>query len=148
TPVPDYAPLLEKCFQFDAVERDTGLSVSGELPEWLRGSYYIISPARFEPGAQWTDGDGMVSRLEFTEDGVEFTSRFVAGQPSPNSVIHWYAGRLLAFGDRGVPTELNPVSLQTIGPYDFSGAVDHAARLSCHPKIDRHLVNFEVSDAA
>jgi carotenoid cleavage dioxygenase-like enzyme len=148
TPVPDYAPLLEKCFQFDAGERDAGLSVWGELPEWLRGSYYIISPARFGPGARWTDGDGMVSRLEFTEDGVEFTSRFIAGQPAPNATIHWYAGRLLAFADPGLPIELNPVSLQTIGPYDFGGAIDHAARLSGRPQIDRHLVNFAVSDAA
>jgi carotenoid cleavage dioxygenase-like enzyme len=148
TPVPDHAPLLEKCFQFDAVERDTGLSVWGELPEWLRGSYYMIAPARFEPGARWTDGDGMVSRLEFTEDGVEFTSRFVASQPASNAGIHWYAGRLLAFADRALPTELNPVSLQTIGPYDFNGAIDYAARFSCRPKIDRHLVNFAVPDDA
>jgi len=181
TPSPDYAPLLEKCFWFDAVESDTGLSVWGDLPDWLRGSYYIISPARFERGGRryshWADGDGMVARLEFTEDGVEYTSRIVrtekvrqeehagsflyrafgtafegdrlaesgAIQPANNASIHWYAGRLLAFAENAPPYELNPVTLETGGEYDFGGAIPHSSALAGHPRIDRHLVNFDVS---
>jgi len=147
TPVPDYAPLLEKCFAFEARESDTGLGVWGEMPAWLRGSYYMIAPARFETGAHWTEGDGMVSRLEFTEDGVEYTSRFVVAEHAPNAGIQWYAGRLLALAERSLPYELNPVTLQTVGEFDFSGAIEHATRFSGRSKIDRHLVNFEVSSS-
>lgn len=76
------APLLERCFLFDAVEDSYGITgISGRVPEWLRGSYYINGPARFERAGQrykhWLDGDGMVCSLRFTDDGVRFTNRFV-----------------------------------------------------------------------
>jgi all-trans-8'-apo-beta-carotenal 15,15'-oxygenase len=78
----DHAPLLERCFLFDAVEdayEITGLT--GRVPEWLRGTYYVNGPARFaRAGRQykhWLDGDGMVCALRFSDDGIRFTNRFV-----------------------------------------------------------------------
>ena len=78
----DLAPLLERCFLFDAVETSYALEgISGYLPDWLRGSYYVNGPARFERGGfrykHWLDGDGMVCALRFDQAKVEFTSRFV-----------------------------------------------------------------------
>lgn len=84
-PVADCAPLLERCFLFDSVEDSYGISgITGRVPEWLRGTYYINGPARFERGGQrykhWLDGDGMVCALRFSDDGVRFTNRFVGTQ--------------------------------------------------------------------
>ena len=78
----DLAPGLERCFLFDAMEESYELSgITERLPEWLRGSYYVNGPARFERAGQryrhWLDGDGMIRSLDFTDDGVRFTSRFV-----------------------------------------------------------------------
>src|SRR3990167_4103952 len=80
---PDRAPGLERCFLFDAVEESYEITgITGRVPEWLRGSYYVNGPARFERAGRrykhWLDGDGMVCSLRFTEQGVRFTSRFVA----------------------------------------------------------------------
>ena len=72
TTLQDLAPGLERCFLFDAVEDSyeiTGNTV--QVPKWLRGSYYINGPARFERDGRryrhWLDGDGMVRSLLFTE---------------------------------------------------------------------------------
>jgi all-trans-8'-apo-beta-carotenal 15,15'-oxygenase len=78
----DCAPLLERCFLFDAVEESYSVSgITGRIPEWLRGSYYINGPARFERAGErykhWLDGDGMVCALRFSDAGVRFTNRFV-----------------------------------------------------------------------
>src|SRR4051812_27225304 len=76
------APLLEKIFYFDVVEGSYDMTgVTGRIPEWLRGSYYINGPARFERAGQkykhWLDGDGMVCSLRFSDSGARFTNRFV-----------------------------------------------------------------------
>lgn len=76
------APLLERCFLFDAVEGSYEISgITGRIPKWLRGSYYINGPARFERSGQrykhWLDGDGMICSLRFSDAGVLFTNRFV-----------------------------------------------------------------------
>src|SRR5262249_15421741 len=76
-PAVDLAPHLEKCFLFDATEASyemTGLT--GRIPEWVRGTYYCNGPARFlRNGRQykhWLDGDGMILRVHFGEDGARF----------------------------------------------------------------------------
>jgi all-trans-8'-apo-beta-carotenal 15,15'-oxygenase len=81
-PINDLAPGLERCFLFDAVEASYEISgIFGTVPEWLRGTYYVNGPARFERGGtryqHWLDGDGMVCALYFSDAGVRFASRFV-----------------------------------------------------------------------
>ena len=71
----DFAPLLERCFFFDAVEESYEISgTTGHVPAWLRGCYYVNGPARFERAGRryqhWLDGDGMVCALRFTARGV------------------------------------------------------------------------------
>jgi all-trans-8'-apo-beta-carotenal 15,15'-oxygenase len=78
----DLAPRLERCFLFDATEGSYEVTgITGRVPEWLRGSYYVNGPARFERAGQrykhWLDGDGMICALHFNDDGIRFASRFV-----------------------------------------------------------------------
>src|SRR3990172_6118516 len=78
----DLAPGLERCFLFDAVEDSYEITaITGQVPEWLRGSYYVNGPARFERAGRryrhWLDGDGMVCSLHFQENAIRFTNRFV-----------------------------------------------------------------------
>ena len=82
TAAQDLAPGLERCFLFEAVEGAYEITgITGQVPDWLRGSYYVNGPARFERAGRrynhWLDGDGMVCALRFDEHGVWFTSRFV-----------------------------------------------------------------------
>jgi len=181
----DLAPLLERCFIFDAVEDSYTIgNISGNIPSWLRGSYYINGPARFRRGAfqykHWLDGDGMIAALHFSEDGVRFVSRFVrsrkfrdeeaAGVPiyrgfgtsfsgdrlrrnvmleAPvNVCVYPYAGRLLAFGEQTLPISLDPITLETLGDFDFNGRLNEVTPFSAHAKFDPetgHMGNFGIS---
>jgi all-trans-8'-apo-beta-carotenal 15,15'-oxygenase len=78
----DLAPRLENWFWFDARESSYTIEdLSVEVPEWLRGAYYVNGPARFSRGdfryGHWLDGDGMVCALKFSDEGVRFSNRFV-----------------------------------------------------------------------
>ena len=82
TLVTDNAPLLERCFLFDAVEADYEVTgIEGRIPSWLRGVYYVNGPARFQRGGKqynhWLDGDGMICSLRIGNDGVHFRNRFI-----------------------------------------------------------------------
>jgi len=78
----DLAPFLERAFLFDAVEDSYEITeISGKVPSWLRGTYYINGPARFERKGlrytHWLDGDGQVCALHFGARSIRFTNRFV-----------------------------------------------------------------------
>ncbi|MES1240647.1 MAG: carotenoid oxygenase family protein [Acidobacteriota bacterium] len=80
----DHAPGLDAAFARTPEERSGPvLGIEGEIPRFLRGTYYLNGPARFERHGlrygHWLDGDGMVCALRFGEDGVSLTSRFVRG---------------------------------------------------------------------
>jgi all-trans-8'-apo-beta-carotenal 15,15'-oxygenase len=181
----DHAPLLENAFGLDLVEESYAVEeILGEVPAYVRGSYYLNGPARFARGGQryrhWLDGDGMVCGLRFDDGGVTFTSRFVrstkltteeeAGRPifrafgtafdndrlmrgvglqSPVNVSVYPAfGTLLAFGEQGLPWELDPETLETRGEYSFGGRLNPISPFSAHPNIDLEsgeLFNFGVS---
>ena len=56
---------------------------------------------------------------------------------SPNAAnthVVWHAGRLLALWEGGPPHELDPRSLETIGPFDFGGRLQ--GPMTAHPKLD------------
>jgi carotenoid cleavage dioxygenase-like enzyme len=184
----DAAPLLERCFLFDAVEASYPIGgVAGSIPPWLRGTYYVNGPARFERAGRrvnhWLDGDGMVCSLRFSGDGVSFTSRFVqtlklrdeeaAGrflyrgfgtsfpgdrlrrgvmlEPPVNISVYPWAGRLLAFGEQSLPVELDPMTLDTRGEYDFGGSLNEVTPFAAHAKVDPvtgNLLNFGISFSA
>jgi all-trans-8'-apo-beta-carotenal 15,15'-oxygenase len=184
----DAAPLLEHCFLFDALETTyTVGGIAGSIPPWLRGSYFVNGPARFERAGQrmkhWLDGDGMVCSLRFHAGGVQFTSRFVqtrklkdeeaAGkflyrgfgtafpgdqlrrrvmlEPPVNVSVYEWSGKLLVFGEQAVPIELDPVTLETRGEFDFQGSLNEVSPFAAHAKSDPatgNLLNFGVSFSA
>jgi len=181
----DHAPLLERAFR-DQVDEGSYLvdRIEGEVPSFVRGSYYLNGPARFRRGElryrHWLDGDGMVCSLRFAADGIQFACRYVrsakleaeacADRPiyrtfgtrfpddelvrgmalaSPINVSAYpFAGSLLAFGEQGLPMELDPETLETRGEQTFGGRLGPLSPFSAHPKIDPNtgeLFNFGVS---
>ena len=78
----DYAPLLERAFSLNPGEQCYTIEdIEGEIPAFLRGTYYLNGPARFARAGlcyrHWLDGDGMVCALRFEPEQVHFTNRFV-----------------------------------------------------------------------
>lgn len=181
----DFAPGLETCFRQEPQEGSYDVSgIEGRVPGWLRGTWYVNGPARFERAGlrykHWLDGDGMVCALRFADDGIRFTNRYVrtrklndeeaAGraiyrafgtafpgdklrrnvmlEPPVNVSVYPYAGRLLAFGEQTLPYELDPVTLRTLGEYDFSGSLNEVTPFSAHAKFDGGMLNFGVSFSA
>ncbi len=58
--------------------------VEGEVPSYLKGTYYFNGPAKFQLSPtgvhykNWLDGDGMICALRFVDGGeIDFQSRFV-----------------------------------------------------------------------
>ncbi len=74
------------------------------------------------------------------------------GLESPLNVsIYPAAGTLLAFGEQGLPWELDPETLETKEVFTFDGRLNAISPFSAHPKIDGQsgeLFNFGVSFAA
>jgi carotenoid cleavage dioxygenase-like enzyme len=71
---------------------------------------------------------------------------------SPVNVSVYPCGEsLLAFGEQGLPWELDPVSLATRGEYTFGGRLNEITPFSAHPKFDpatREMFNFGVAFSA
>jgi all-trans-8'-apo-beta-carotenal 15,15'-oxygenase len=183
----DHAPNLERAFAAPREQCGELRRIEGEIPAFLRGTYYLNGPARFERGGgrygHWLDGDGMVCALSFREDGAHFAARYVRGTrlveeeaagrrlyrsfgtafsgdrlargvalESPLNVsVYSYGGALLAFGEQGLPWELDPDTLETRGPFNFGGALNPVSPFAAHPKIDPRtgeLFNFGVNFAS
>ncbi len=70
-------------------------------------------------------------RNPFTDDpSVRGRNRGTA-----NTAMCWHAGRLLALKEDSQPMELDPVTLETRGSYDFDGRL-LSKTFTAHPKID------------
>src|SRR5262249_5235953 len=78
------------------------------------------------------------SRLNRVNNGLE----------SPVNVsVYPFKERLLAFGEQGLPWELDPDTLETRGQVNFGARLNHASTFSAHPKIDcesGEMFNFGV----
>jgi carotenoid cleavage dioxygenase-like enzyme len=180
----DHAPLIERLFAEPPREQSCFIEeIEGEIPDFLRGTYYLNGPARFRRGGfkyrHWLDGDGMVCALRFESGRAHFTNRWVrsvklrveeeAGRPifrafggafagdrlkrgfmleSPVNVsVYPFAGALLAFGEQGLPWELDPVTLETRGEFNFGGCLNEVSPFAAHPKFDAvtgEMFNFGV----
>ena len=65
-----------------------------------------------------------------------------------NVSVYPYRDLLLAFGEQGLPYELDPLTLETRGDFNFSGALNDISPFSAHPKFDREtgeMFNFGVA---
>ncbi len=69
---------------------------------------------------------------------------------SPANVsVYPFAGRLLAFGEQGLPWELDPSTLETRGVFTFNGALNEISPFSAHPKLSQgEMINFGVAFSA
>jgi all-trans-8'-apo-beta-carotenal 15,15'-oxygenase len=79
-------PLLAHVGGFRALADELDYAVGnheirGRLPAELRGTFFRIGPGRNEIGGQrfghWFDGDGMLHRITFRDDGVHYRNRYV-----------------------------------------------------------------------
>ena len=132
----------------------TDLVVTGEIPASLAGLYVRngSNPVP-ETSPHWFLGDGMVHGV-MLEDGQAkwYRNRYVqtalyaagggltaSGAPGgasslSNVSVVYHGGKLLSLGEVGLPYELSPVDLSTVGAYDFAGAL--SGNVTAHPKID------------
>ncbi|MDX1503995.1 MAG: carotenoid oxygenase family protein, partial [Thermoanaerobaculia bacterium] len=176
---------LERAFEIEPHEESYRVAaVEGELPGFLRGTYYLNGPALFYRAGRslehWLDGDGMVRALTFDGAAPRYRSRFVRsrkfraeeeagrflyrafgtafagdrlergiGLASPVNVsVYPWAGRLLAFGEQGLPWELDPETLDTVGEHTFGGRLNAVSPFAAHPAFDKksgEMYNFGVS---
>jgi all-trans-8'-apo-beta-carotenal 15,15'-oxygenase len=79
-----------------------GSSITGKIPKDLRGTLYRNGPAKFEVGKvlvkhPW-DGDGMITAISISDNGVWFRNRFVR---TKGYLAEQAAGRVLYRGTFG-----------------------------------------------
>ena len=77
--------------------------------------------------------------------------RGIALESPVNVSVYPYGGRLLAFGEQGLPWELDPLTLETRGVFTFGDRLNDVSPFSAHPKFDPatgEMFNFGVSFSA
>ncbi len=137
---------------------------------YRNGSNPQFAPA---PTYHWFEGDGMIHGFFFEDGRCGYRNRWVrtarfelerkerrglfggfgpggadaktegTSGNTANTNILWHAGKLLALWEAGPPTELDPVTLETIGIWDDGGAFRRERFgqlvpdiMTAHPKID------------
>lgn len=129
------------------------LVVAGSLPSELAGTYVRNgSNPRTGRSPHWFFGDGIVHgiRLEggrarwyrnryvrtpLYEASLGFGSGPPGGTSTQSNVSAIRLGdRLLTSGEVGLPFELDPTDLSTVGAFDFGGRL--ATSMTAHPKLD------------
>lgn len=135
----------------------------GELAyrHWLDGDGMVVA-LRFDDGGvrltnRWVrsakaEAEDEAGRALFRTFGTTFEGDRLArgiGLESPVNVsVFPYAGTLLAFGEQGLPYELDPDTLETRGLYTFGRRLNPVSPFSAHPCFDgasHEMVNFGVS---
>lgn len=131
---------------------------------WLDGDGMVCS-LRFEPGRVAFANRFVRSHKYVTEEaagapvyrtfGTSFEGdqmlRGVALASPANVSVYTFAGKLLAFGEQGLPYELDPDSLETVGEHTFGGRLNAVTPFSAHPKFDSdtgEMLNFGISFSA
>lgn len=106
-------------------------------------SMFRVSGGRVSYAARYVETDRMQAnravgrsrfgyyRNRFTDDAD--VADLSAGAANTTAFAH--AGRLLALKEDSLPYELDPVTLETRGRFDFGGALD-SATFTAHPMVD------------
>ncbi|MGC2695752.1 MAG: carotenoid oxygenase family protein, partial [Candidatus Angelobacter sp.] len=128
---------------------------------WLDGDG-MISALRFEKNAIRLKSRYVRSRKRVEEQeacrplfrtfGTAFAgsqlNRVGNGLESPVNVsVYPFAGHLLAFGEQGLPWELDAHTLETRGQFTFNRRLNDASPFSAHPKFDSEtgeMFNFGI----
>lgn len=105
------------------------LTVKGEIPESLHGSYYRNGPnpqfAPRDPNHHWFAGDGMVHAFHIADGKVSYLNRYVH---TNKYLLEHEAGRSL-FGTFGNPATSDPQVIGKDGGVGNTNIVWHAGRL-------------------
>jgi carotenoid cleavage dioxygenase len=156
----NYAPWREEGDEFDLlVDGEIPKELNGSLYRIGPNPHYPPS-LRYH----WFDGDGMVHGFTIRDGKASYRNRYVktaglqaemragkslfgglvemkkeAGPEGPfknaaNTNIIGYANRLLALWEAGLPHELTPETLETVGPYNFCDKLN--GPMTAHPKFD------------
>lgn len=149
----NFGPVREEVTAFD-------LPVTGTIPSELTGRFLRNGPnpvTEVDPASyHWFTGSGMVHGLRLREGRAEwYRNRFVRSPevaaalgeeppPSPfadevrifaaNTNVIGHAGRTFAIVEAGGPPIELTDTLDTVGPTDLDGTLEHA--FSAHPKRD------------
>ncbi|HVY47887.1 MAG TPA: carotenoid oxygenase family protein, partial [Minicystis sp.] len=113
---------------------DDDLEVVGELPRELTGALVRVGPnPRSGRTPSWFAGEGMLHAVRLEGGRARgYRSRWIRGAYAPNTNVVRHAGRILALVETRLPVEVTP-ELETIGPFDFGGAVERS--MTAHPKL-------------
>jgi all-trans-8'-apo-beta-carotenal 15,15'-oxygenase len=91
----------------------------------------------------------------FRTFGSKFESdrlkRGIALESPLNVSVYPYQNSVLAFGEQGLPCELDPLTLDTRGEFDFGGALNDISPFAAHPKFDPEsgeMFNFGIAYSA
>jgi all-trans-8'-apo-beta-carotenal 15,15'-oxygenase len=120
----DFAPGIEAAFPREFREGCRVVPcVEGEIPKFVRGTYYLNGPGRFGIGdlsyKHWLDGDGMVCALHFGNEEMRLTHRYVRSRKHEDEK---QANRPLfrTFGTAFPGNQLNRVNNGTESPVNVS----------------------------
>ena len=143
------------CDNYAPVEESEAfnLTVEGAIPPSLLGSYMRVGPNPSTGDSPHLFlGDGMVHRVRLEGgNATMYQSRYVQTrqlengpwleQSAPpldyvpgNTSLIYHANKLLALTEMGLPYQLSPTDLSTVGVYDFGGSLK--STMTAHPKID------------
>jgi carotenoid cleavage dioxygenase len=143
----NFAPVREEI-------ETTDLTVTGEIPAALAGLYVRngSNPVP-ETSPHWFLGDGMLHGVLLEDGNAQwYRNRYVrtalyeagggltaSGAPGgasslSNVSVVYHGAKLLSLGEVGLPYEIEPADLSTVGPYDFAGGL--TGNVTAHPKID------------
>lgn len=92
-----------------------------------------------------------VFRTFGTAFGGDQLKRGMMIEPPVNVSVYQFAEKLLAFGEQGLPYELDPATLETRGQFDFHQSLNDVSPFAGHPKIDPRtgeIFNFGISFSA
>lgn len=134
---------------------------SGRWLHWLDGDG-MTSGLTFEEGSvryrnRFVRSDKLVQEEQagkplFRAFGTAFENDALErgiGLESPVNVsVFPFAGKLFAFGEQGLPWELDPDTLETLGEFDFAHALRSISPFAAHPNFDPasgEMFNFGVS---
>ncbi|HEV3469707.1 MAG TPA: carotenoid oxygenase family protein [Pyrinomonadaceae bacterium] len=131
---------------------------------WLDGDGMVCSLRFGGGGVRFTSRfvrtrkfveEGEAGRPLFRAFGTAFESdrlrRGGALESPANISVYPYRDALLAFGEQGLPAELDPLTLETRGAFGFGGALNEVSPFAAHPKFDREtgeVFNFGVAFSA
>jgi len=138
---------------FDEVT-ETALEVRGAIPSALDGLFVRNgSNPQASDNTHWFLGDGMLHGVRIRDgQALWYRNRYIqtplyenglntqesgaplGGNNQSNVSAIYHAGRVLTSGEVGLPYQIDPNDLSTVGVHDFDGRLNTS--FTAHPKID------------